>query len=121
MLHDNIGLVWRKNYTSKKGQFEDVTIIHCTTASRSLGHPCLVSLLFMASLYPTLFNSKKFYLLVSFPLFYPNHMHGVQYKFWDIMPIYKVASRAFVFSVSVCHSSHNSFTPKVHKGTKFHC
>ena len=52
---DNIGLVWRKIYTSKQCQFEDVTIIHSTTASHTLGHPCLVSLLFMASLYSTLF------------------------------------------------------------------
>ena len=47
---DNIGLVWNIIYTSKKCQFEDVTIIHCTTVS------CLISLLFMASLYSTLQN-----------------------------------------------------------------
>ena len=28
-----------------------VTIIHCTNASHSLGHPCLVSLLLVPSLY----------------------------------------------------------------------
>ena len=45
---DNTGLVWSKIYTSKKCPFEDVTIIiHCTTASHALGHPCLVSLHFM--------------------------------------------------------------------------
>ena len=54
MLRDNIGLVWRKIYTSKQCQFEDVTIMHAATASHALRHPCLVSLLFMASLYSTL-------------------------------------------------------------------
>ena len=48
---DNVGLVWRKIYTSKQCQFEDVTIIYSTTASHTLG---LVSLLFVASLYSTL-------------------------------------------------------------------
>ena len=44
---------------SKQCQFEDVTIIHCTNASHTLGHPCLVSLLFMASLYSTLFKFEE--------------------------------------------------------------
>ena len=53
---ENIGLVWSKIYTRKKCKFEDVTtIIHLTTASHALGHPCLVSFLLMASLYSTLF------------------------------------------------------------------
>ena len=37
-----------------------VATIHCTTASCSLGHLSLGSLLFMASLYCTLFNLKNF-------------------------------------------------------------
>ena len=37
---DNIGLVWSKIYMSKKCQFEDVTIIHCTIASHAQGHLC---------------------------------------------------------------------------------
>ena len=52
MLRNNIGLVWRKMYKSKQCQFEDITIIHSTTASHALHHPCLVSLLFMASIIP---------------------------------------------------------------------
>ena len=36
-----------------------VTIIHCTT---TLGHPCLVSLLFIPSLYSPFFNSKNFFI-----------------------------------------------------------
>ena len=62
---DNIGLVWSKIYTSKKCQFEDVTILHCTNASHALGHPCLVSLLLW---HPLLFHTflirRIFYLLV---------------------------------------------------------
>ena len=55
----NIGLVWSKMYTSKKCPFEDVTIIHCTTASHALG-PCLFSLPFMTSLYIFhTFNSRN--------------------------------------------------------------
>ena len=51
-----IGLVWRKICTGKQCQFEDVT-----TASHTLGHPCLVTLLFMASLYiPHFFYSQNF-------------------------------------------------------------
>ena len=48
-----------------------VAIIHCTTASRSLGHPCLVSLLFI---YLPFFNSKNFLFtcLISFLL----HSHA---------------------------------------------
>ena len=49
---DNIG---RASDVSSKY----VAVIHCTTASHSLGHHCLVSLLFMASLYSTL--SKNSY------------------------------------------------------------
>ena len=56
MLGDNIGLVWRKIYTSKPCQFEEPSC-HCTNA---LGHPCLVSLLFMASLYSTFFELEEF-------------------------------------------------------------
>ena len=44
MLHDNIGLVWRKIYTSKRCQFEDVTIMHSATASHAVyssSLPCL--------------------------------------------------------------------------------
>ena len=52
---DNIGLVWSKIYVSKKCQFEDVTIIPLYYYITCPGHPCLVSLLFMASLYCTLF------------------------------------------------------------------
>ena len=36
--------------------------IHCATTSHALGHPCLVSLLFMSSPYSTLFNSQNFFL-----------------------------------------------------------
>ena len=43
MLRDNTGLVWRKIYTRKQYQFEDVTIIN---ASHTLGHPCLCLLAF---------------------------------------------------------------------------
>ena len=45
-----------------------VPLIHCATTSHTLGHPCLVSLLFMSSLYSTLFNSQNvlFTCLLSF-------------------------------------------------------
>ena len=56
---DNIGLVWSKIYTSKQSQFEDVTII---PSSHAQGHPCLVSLLFMVSLYSTLFLLAEFFI-----------------------------------------------------------
>ena len=76
---DNIGLVWRNIYTSKQCQFEDVTIIHSTTASHALSHACLVSLLFMESLY-----SMLFLIYLS-----PFQMHGVQHNVQSIMPIIK--------------------------------
>ena len=46
-----------------KGLRESIEVIF-PTISHALGHPCLVSLLFMASLYSTLFDSQNFYLLV---------------------------------------------------------
>ena len=64
MLCDNIGLVWSKIYTSKKCQFEDVSIIHSTTASHALGHPRLISLLFMASLSNTFLIRRNFFYLL---------------------------------------------------------
>ena len=57
---DNIGL-----YMRKKCQFEDVPIIplyYCITCP---GHPCLVTLLFMASLYSTLFLFEECFIYLS--------------------------------------------------------
>ena len=74
---DNIGLVWWRMCMSKQCQREvHVPLIHCATTSHALGHPCLVSLLYMASLYSTLFNSQKFFFtcLLSFFL---SHLHGL--------------------------------------------
>ena len=59
---DKIGLVWRKIFMSKECQFE----FHCIIASHALGHPCL---LFMASLYSTLFYFEEFLIYLS-PLFF---------------------------------------------------
>ena len=63
---DNIGLVWSKIYTSKQSQFEDVTII---PSSHAQGHPCLVSLLFMVSLYSTFVIRRIFIYLSPFLFF----------------------------------------------------
>ena len=45
--------------------------IHCATTSHALGHPCLVSLLFMSSPYSTLFNSQNFLFTCSNIVPYP--------------------------------------------------
>ena len=67
---DNIGVVWWRMCMSKQCQREVyVPLINCATTSHALGHPCLVSLLFMASHIPHFLICRIFYLLVSFPFF----------------------------------------------------
>ena len=73
---DNIGLVWWGMCMSKQCRCEVyVPLIHCATTSHVLGHHCLVSLLYMASLYSTLFNSQNFLFTCLLSFFYRIHMH----------------------------------------------
>ena len=73
---DNIGLVWWRMCMSKQCQREVyVPLIHCATTSHALGHHCLVSLLFMSSLYSTLFNSQNILFICLLSFFYRIHMH----------------------------------------------
>ena len=60
---------------------EDVTIIHCTTASLALA--CLLAFYDI----PTYSTLLEFVIYLSLFLFYCIDMHGVQYNFWGIMPI----------------------------------
>ena len=64
-LCDNIGLVWWRMCMSRQCHHEE--LIHCATTSHALGHPCLVSLLFMSSSHFLI--RRIIYLLVSFPFF----------------------------------------------------
>ena len=64
---NNIGRVWRKLYTIERCQFEvcshhPLSIIHCNTASHTLGHPSLVSLFFTIPVF-------TIYLIYLSPLF----------------------------------------------------
>ena len=52
-----------------------VAIIHCTTASRSVGHPCLVSLLYIPSLHSPFFNWTNFFIYLS-PFLFLLHSHA---------------------------------------------
>ena len=73
---DNIGLVWWGMCMSKQCQREvHVPLIHCATTSHAPGHPCLVSLLFMSSLYSTLLNSQIFLFTCPLSFLYRIHMH----------------------------------------------
>ena len=74
---DNIGLVWWRMCMSKQCQREVyVPLIHCATTSHALGHSCLVSLLFMSSLYSTLFSSQNF-LFTCLLSFFLLHSHAL--------------------------------------------
>ena len=84
VLRDNIGLLWR-NFTPASdlsSKYVDL-INNCTTASRSLGHPCLVSLLFVASLYifHTFLIHFFIYVLVSIPFLLHSYAWCAM-KFW---------------------------------------
>ena len=75
---------------------------HYLTALHALSHPCLVSLLFIPSLYSTFFNSKNFYLFVSFLFFTAQLCSGRGKRTWhkhviDINNIYN-----FLLPEAVC-------------------
>ena len=73
------GALWRKFYTSKRCQFEVCShhpLYYCITITRS-SLSCFLTFYGIPTFHTFLIR-RIFYLLVSFPLFYCIHMHGVQ-------------------------------------------
>ena len=90
---DNIGLVWWRMCMSKQCQREVyVPLIHCATTSHALGHPYLVSLLYMSSLYSTLFNSQNILFTCLLSFFYRIYMDCMRYIFGAYTCVEKLAS-----------------------------
>ena len=48
-----------------RGSNSVLSLIHCATTSHALGHPYIVSLLVMASLYPHFLISRNFFVIVA--------------------------------------------------------
>ena len=95
---------WVREIFTQASDVSSEVCSHHPTASRSLGHPCLVSLLFI---------HPYIYLLVFF--LFLRHAHAI---LGDNAHINK---SMYILPQTVCRHSHVSITTKVHKCTKFHC
>ena len=91
-----------EKFTSKQCELEYVAIIHCTSASYTLGHLCLLALYTI----PIFFIQRN--LLFSF-YFLLHHMHGVQYIF-NAHKISSISGLKCLLPKPVCRRSHVSFT-----------
>ena len=112
---DNIGLVWSKIYTSKKCQFEDVTILHCTNASHALGHPCLVSLLLWHPLLFHTFLIRRIFLFTC-SNYYPGKCITTVHCLWKSYRRYRQQGMCNRINTLVCRGPSNGLETMVLMG-----